>query len=85
MPDSEDKPTVYQNDDQERAAEKRAEAAKRAEAGDERAIEALLWERKGYVVRGLDDRVAAVDASLAALGYEVEKPAPKPRTRKASS
>lgn len=84
MPDSENKPVVFQNDDQERAAVKRAEAAKRAEAGDERAIEALLWERKGYITRGLDDRVAGVDAALAALGYEVEKPAsPKPRTRKA--
>lgn len=83
MPDSEDKPVVFQNDDQARAAEKRAEAAKRAEAGDERAIEALLWERKGYITRGLDDRVAAVDSALSDLGYEVEKPAAKPRTRAA--
>lgn len=69
----------------------RSDAAAIANAGEKRAeavasgqIEALLSERQGYVVRGLDDRVAAVDASLAALGYEPETAAsPKPRTRKA--
>jgi heme-binding NEAT domain protein len=33
-------------------------------------IEALLVERKGYEVRGLKDRVKAVDAALRELGYE---------------
>ena len=32
-------------------------------------IAALLHERAGYVLRGLDDRVADVDAQLAAQGY----------------
>lgn len=52
---------------------------KRAAAANGGQIEALLFERQGYIVRGLPDRVKAVDASLAALGYEVEKPAPKAR------
>lgn len=30
-------------------------------------IEALENERRGYVMRGLDDRVAQVDAAIAAL------------------
>jgi hypothetical protein len=30
-------------------------------------IEALQNERRGYVMRGLDDRVAQVDAAIAAL------------------
>ena len=61
-------------------------------------IDALLDERRGYVVRGLADRVKAVDAQLARLGHRVapeaavkapapEKAvAPKPsRGRKASA
>jgi hypothetical protein len=32
-------------------------------------IEALLAERKGYEVRGLKDRIAAVDKALAELGF----------------
>lgn len=32
-------------------------------------IQALLRERQGYVQRNLPDRVAQVDACLAALGY----------------
>ena len=32
-------------------------------------IEALLAERKGYEIRGLADRVAAVDKALAELGF----------------
>jgi len=32
-------------------------------------IAALLAERRGYVVRGLSDRVKAVDERLAALGH----------------
>ena len=34
--------------------------------------EALLEERRGYVVRGLTNRVAQVDAQLAKLGIGVE-------------
>lgn len=59
-------------------------------------IEALLRERDGYVARGLKDRVAEVDASLAALGHKAapEKATapqpstatmPKPRGRKGSA
>ena len=62
-------------------------------------IAALLEERRGYVVRGLADRVKAVDAELARLGHKApaapstaqapapEKAvAPKPsRGRKASA
>lgn len=35
-------------------------------------IEALLEERRGYVARGLRDRVAQVDKALDALGYRVD-------------
>lgn len=62
-------------------------------------IAALLEERRGYVVRGLPDRVKAVDEQLARLGHKAplapataqapapEKAvAPKPsRGRKASA
>lgn len=65
-----------------------ASAAAIANAGEKRAaavqagqVEALLRERDGYVVRGLPERVAQVDASLAALGHVTEKPAPR-RARK---
>lgn len=34
-------------------------------------IAALLRERKGYVLRGLDDRVAQVDEQLKLRGHEV--------------
>lgn len=66
-----------------------AAGEKRAEAAASGQVEALLFERQGYVVRGLPERVAAVDAALAALGYKATAPAaetaaaPKPRTRKA--
>ncbi len=59
------------SDEKREAAEKRAAAA-----ADPALVEALLRERQGYVTRGLADRVAAVDASLAAAGYVVEKPRP---------
>ncbi|GEL95360.1 hypothetical protein [Cellulomonas composti] len=51
--------------DQSAAAEKRKAAAEGAI--DSRAaqyIEALKIERAGYVVRGLEDRVAQVDAAI---------------------
>lgn len=38
-------------------------------------VASLLREREGYVVRGLKDRVAQVDAQLARLGYAVEETA----------
>lgn len=43
-------------------------------------IEGLLVEREGYVRRGLKDRVAAVDAELAALGYRKTKAEPQVET-----
>ena len=57
-------------------------------------IDALLFEREGYLRRGLKDRVKACDDALAALGYksrvaEVETAAVEPvaerATRKAAS
>jgi len=33
-------------------------------------IDALLEERRGYVMRGKKDRVAAVDSQLRELGFE---------------
>ena len=44
-------------------------------------IAALLEERRGYLVRGLPDRVALVDEQLAALGHAVAR---KSRTPAAS-
>jgi hypothetical protein len=37
-------------------------------------IDALLEERRGYVVRNLPERIAAVDAELARLGYAADPP-----------
>ena len=59
-------------------------------------IDALLFEREGYLRRGLKDRVKAVDAALRELGFdhkymtdEVETAAVQPvaerATRKAAS
>lgn len=45
-------------------------------------IAALLTEREGYARRGLDDRVAQVDAQLDAQGYRREKPARRERAVK---
>lgn len=56
-------------EDQRRAAEKRAAAHADAKGRDPY-IGALLDERRGYVVRGLDDRVAQVDEQLALRGYQ---------------
>ncbi|MER5882714.1 hypothetical protein ABT160_02680 [Streptomyces sp. NPDC001941] len=39
---------------------------------DDPMVAALLRERAGYVARGLDDRVAAVDEQLALRGYSGE-------------
>lgn len=35
----------------------------------------LIEERRGYVARGLDDRVKAVDEQLKRYGYEAKPPA----------
>lgn len=43
-------------------------------ASDDPVVAALLRERAGYVVRGLDERVAAVDEQLKARGYGGDKP-----------
>jgi hypothetical protein len=40
-------------------------------------VEALLEERRGYVVRGLTARVAAVDAALLAFGVAVGDDTPE--------
>lgn len=47
-------------------------------------VESLLEERRGYVLRGLTDRVAQVDAELAALGYAVEADEKPKRGRKSA-
>lgn len=50
-------------------------------------IAALLDERRGYVARGLSDRVTAVDEQLARLGHRVapeaavQAPAPERATQ----
>ena len=50
-------------------------------------IAALLEERRGYVARGLSDRVKAVDEQLARLGHRVapkaavQAPAPERATQ----
>jgi len=48
-------------------------------------IEALLVERRGYVARKLNARVAAVDAALRALGYEVTETASVERGEETTS
>jgi hypothetical protein len=44
----------------------------------EAVVAALLRERAGYVLRGLDARVEAVDAELERLGAPQPKPAKTP-------
>jgi hypothetical protein len=54
-----------------------AGVARKAATTDERTaqrIEALRFERNGYVVRGLSDRVAQVDVELAKLGVKKSEP-----------
>lgn len=64
------------NDDVRIAAEKRAKAAGGVTDAERKRldIDALLAERRGYVTRGLDGRVSAVDDALAARGYKVPTP-----------
>jgi hypothetical protein len=47
-------------------------------------ISALLTERLGYVRRNLPDRVAEVDARLAALGHEIETASVQPQVETAA-
>ena len=54
------------------AAQKRAKALG---GRDERYISALEIERQGYVTRGLDDRVAAVDEQIALFREALGVPA----------
>lgn len=58
-----------QNDEHRAAAGKRAAAA--AGAGNPQYLDALLAERRGYVVRRLPERVAAVDAEIERRGGTV--------------
>lgn len=44
-------------------------------------IKALLEERRGYVNRGEDDRVAQVDKELKRLGAAAEKPSTRAQKR----
>lgn len=55
------------SDDVRQAADKRAAAASRKP--DDGMVAALLQERRGYVQRGRDDRIAQVDEQLALHGY----------------
>lgn len=48
-------------------------------------IAALLAEREGYVKRGLPDRVALVDAALAARGYKPARRAAAEARREAAA
>lgn len=44
-------------------------------------IAALLEERRGYVVRSEDERVAQVDAQLRALGHGAKRPSERASSR----
>ena len=47
-------------------------------AKDERRVAGLLREREGLIQRGLDDRVAQVDAEITAYGGQVPAEPPEP-------
>lgn len=68
------------------SVERRPEVTKE---DDQASIKALLEEKRGYKVRGLDDRAAEVDAQLKALGAKAEKKSARaqkrPAVQKASS
>ncbi len=59
-------------DEKAEAGVKRAAALSDREADY---VRALQVERNGYVIRGLNDRVAQVDVELAKLGVDKPKPA----------
>ena len=71
-----DESTEPPSEDHRIAAEKRAKASGGVTDSERKRldIDALLAERRGYVQRGLDDRVSAVDEALAARGYKVPTP-----------
>lgn len=47
----------------------------------EATISALIEERRGYVLRGEEERVALVDAELRRLGHEAKKPSARASRR----
>jgi hypothetical protein len=47
-------------------------------------VESLLFEREGYVRRGLKQRVAQVDAELAKFGIGIESASVEPTVETAS-
>lgn len=51
---------------------------------DQATIAALLEERRGYALRGDEDRVAQVDAQLKALGHGAQKRSAKAEKRPSS-
>lgn len=65
--DAADATSATASADVQRAADKRRAAY--GAAGNPQYVDALLAERRGYVIRGLDDRVTSVDAALDSLGY----------------
>lgn len=71
--------------DRQSAAEKRKAAAEGAiDARAAQYVEALKIERAGYVMRGLDDRVAQVDAAIEHWSAGAEtKPARRGRAKAA--
>ena len=50
-----------------------------------RHIAGLVMERRGYEIRGLDDRVRAVDDQLRALGQSASTPAARATKRPAAT
>lgn len=60
---------AVESSDHRAAAAKRAAAAAGTDPRTVNEIAGLLEERKGYVTRGLDDRVAQVDEQLALRGH----------------
>ena len=69
-------PEAAEVGDHERAAEKRRAAVQGTADRDRGYVDALLAERRGYVTRGLGDRVAQVDAELSRCGHKVDGAAP---------
>ena len=70
---ADEQPVERLSEDYRIAAEKRAKAAGGVTDAERKRldIDGLLAERRGYVQRGLDDRVSAVDEALRLRGYKV--------------
>jgi L-lactate utilization protein LutB len=62
-----EQPVPVASEDVQRAGQKRQDALKGRNHTREY-IDALLEERRGYVVRGLDDRIAQVDDQIRLRG-----------------